>query len=103
MDKIGDTPIIQSGRPVTDSEIEQIRETVAIFAHLSHRELSDTICEHLQWYTASGSNKTFACMKLLERLESLGIIRLPEKRKISRPGSYSRSVGITAQIEPQAE
>ena len=89
MDKIGDTPIIQSGRPVTDSEIEQIRETVAIFAHLSHRELSDTICEHLQWYTASGSNKTFSCMKLLERLECLGIIRLPEKRKISRQGSYT--------------
>jgi hypothetical protein len=38
------------------------------------------VCEHLGWRTASGSNKVDACLKLLIRLETQGLIRLPDKR-----------------------
>lgn len=100
MDKIETVPVAQCGRWITHLEIELIRETIAMFPRLSHRELSETICENLEWYTASGSNKTEACMKLLGRLESLGIIRLPEKRKFNWRGNYTRSTVTAPRIEP---
>jgi hypothetical protein len=60
--------------------LEEIRETVATFCLLSREELSMTICEHLSWYSASGSPKSDACLKLLEKLEAKGFLKLPEKR-----------------------
>lgn len=72
--------IVQCGREIHTEELKQIRETVEIFCCLSRRELAQTVCEHLGWYTASGSNKVDACLKLLIRLEAQGLIRLPDKR-----------------------
>jgi hypothetical protein len=71
--------IVQCGREIKDNELEQICETVETFLNLSLTELAHTICEHLDWHTASGSNKLDACLKLLQRLESQCLIRLPEK------------------------
>lgn len=71
--------IVQCGRHIKSEELEQIRETVVTFSRLSQLELAKTICEHLNWYTASGKNKVEACLKLLRRLEAQGMIRLPEK------------------------
>ncbi len=50
------TQIIQCGREITSAEIKQIQETVKQYSKLSRYELVETICEHLNWYTASGSN-----------------------------------------------
>ena len=72
--------IFQSGRDISDQEISEIRETVGLFPELSRSELVATICEHLGWVTASGSYKLDACMKLLEKLESEGFLRLPDSR-----------------------
>jgi predicted transposase YbfD/YdcC len=36
----------------------------------------------LGWHTASGSNKVDACLKLLNTLESRGLIQLPAKAAI---------------------
>ncbi|WP_026259775.1 hypothetical protein, partial [Desulfobacter curvatus] len=71
--------ISQCGRQIKNAELEQIRETVKTFSNLSQKELAQTICEHLSWYTASGRNKVDACLKLLQRMETQGLIRLPEK------------------------
>jgi hypothetical protein len=76
--------ISQCGRQISAIEVEEIRETVGMFWRLSRWELAQTICEHLGWRSASGSNKVEACMKLLERMESLGEIRLPDKGKYTR-------------------
>lgn len=76
--------ISQCGRQISAEEFEEIRETVEMFWRLSRWELAETICEHLGWHSASGSNKVDACMKLLERLERGGEIRLPGKRKYTR-------------------
>lgn len=71
--------IIQSGRQIKSEELARIYETVGTFPSLSRKELAQTICEHLSWYTASGRNKIDACLKLLHRLETKGLIQLPEK------------------------
>jgi len=72
--------IVQCGRQFNSEELAQIRETVKTFWRLSRKELAQTVCEHLGWHTASGSNKEDACLKLLKRLEDKGVIQLPDKR-----------------------
>lgn len=76
--------IVQCGRQIAVEEIEQIRQTVGTFWRLSRYELAETVCEHLGWHTVSGGNKVDACLKLLSRLETDGLIRLPEKREQSK-------------------
>ena len=71
--------IVQCGRQIKKEELVQIRETVETFCRLSRTELAHTVCEHLGWQTASGSNKVDACMKLLTTLEARGLIKLPGK------------------------
>jgi len=94
--------ITQSGREITVQEIEEIKETVSMFWRLSRKELAQTIAENLQWYRASGTNKVDAALKLLEKLESQGVLQLPEKRTIPKP-TIKRGISITEETEPQPE
>ena len=71
---------IQCGREFSAQEIEQIRETVAWLPGLARRELAATVCEHLDWHSASGTPRAHACEKLLEKLEAAGLIGLPPRR-----------------------
>lgn len=90
--------IIQCGREISDQELDLILLTVKMFQKLSQRNLAETICEHLGWYTASGSYKQEACLKLLKKLEAGGTLKLPEKRRRTvpvRPG-----IGLTAGTNP---
>ncbi len=75
--------IVQCGRQIKKEELAQIRETVETFCHLSRTELAHTVCEHLGWHTASGSNKVDACLKLLKILEARGLIQLPARADVS--------------------
>ena len=72
--------IIQCGREISREELDEIQETVRLFPDLSRSELVATICEHLEWITASGGYKTDACLKLLSRPEGKGCLKLPHKR-----------------------
>jgi len=87
------------GRPITHQEVKEIQETASLFSNLSRKELSQTICEHLNWRTASGSNKIDACMKMLEKLESFKILQLPAKRAKSK--SKKNNISITSITQPQ--
>ncbi len=87
------------GRPITHQEIKEIQETVGLFANLSRSELSQTVCEHLNWRTASGGNKVDACMKMLKKLESLKFLQLPVKRAKVR--SRKAKILITPKTDPQ--
>ncbi len=80
-----DPMTICCGRPITRREFEEIRETVKLFEKLSRKELSQTICEHLNWRTASGTNKLDACMKMLRQFEKNGWVKLPIKQSQSKP------------------
>ncbi|MCG8635214.1 MAG: DUF4338 domain-containing protein [Desulfobacterales bacterium] len=81
------------GRPITRRELGEIRETVELFGNLSRKELTQTICEHLNWYTPSGTNKLDACLKMLKSFEKQGYFRLPAKQKqaVRKPCTISRS------------
>jgi len=96
------TGITQCGREITVQEIEEIKETVRLCRRLSRQELAQTIAENLQWYRASGTNKVDAGLKLLEKLDSQGILQLPEKRIIPKP-RVKRAISITEKTGPQPE
>jgi hypothetical protein len=83
MSKLLLADIEQCGRLITTKEIEEIIATVEAFPNLRLSTLTETICEHLEWFTATGRYKRDACLKLLQRLEIQGVIKLPEKRKHS--------------------
>ncbi|MGB9499486.1 MAG: Druantia anti-phage system protein DruA [Dissulfuribacterales bacterium] len=97
-----DIPVIQCGRCVSHQEIELIRETVNLFPQLSRTELVQTVCEHLEWFTASGSNKRDACLRLLEKLESCEYFQLPQKKEKKNPKTtFSISFSSKTQSCPE--
>ncbi len=76
-----DLPVLISGRYFTAQELREIQETVCMFPKLSRLELAKTICENISWVTPSGEYKLASCKKLLEKLESQGIVTLPAKQE----------------------
>lgn len=85
------TRFVQAGRELTSEDIEHVRTVIADFPALSRRELAHTVCEHLGWMTASGRYKLQACLKMLDKLERLGTLALPAKRKGGRPPESKRA------------
>jgi len=49
-------------------------------AGISRLELAHTVCELLEWKRPGGGLKARECRDLLERLESKGVLTLPEKK-----------------------
>jgi hypothetical protein len=94
-------PLIQCDREISLQEISEIQETVRLFPKLSRQELVATICEHLEWHTATGSYKLDACRKLLIKLEGKGLIRLPRKQEAYRREKYEREILVTRRTEAQ--
>ncbi|WP_300457918.1 DUF4338 domain-containing protein [Desulfobacula sp.] len=94
-----DPAMVCCGRPVTHKEIKIVQETVQLFSNLSRSELTETICEHLNWRTAAGSNKQDACLKMLEKLEAKGILHLPEKKIQGKPNK--QTIVFTSRTNPQ--
>ncbi len=93
--------IVQCGREINAEELKQVRETVETFRRLSRHELVETVCEHLGWHTVSGSNKVDACLKLLIRLDTQGLIQLPDKHgNLHRSGKQPVATGATRVREP---
>lgn len=95
--------VFQSGRKVTGKEISEIQETVGLFPHLSLSELNATICEHLEWFTASGGYKLDACLKLLEKLEAEGHFRLPAKQEGHQRNRPGKAISLTGRTAPRSD
>lgn len=95
--------VVQCGREISAEELEHIRSTVEIFPDLNRRELAHSLCEHMGWYTASGSTKVDACLKLLERLDAENAVKLPAKREQGRHGQPCRGPERTSRTDPGAE
>ncbi len=98
-----DTALIQCGRHIGPQELRQIRETVELFQKLSRKELAQTICEHLEWYSASGTNKIDACLKLLEKLEANGCFQLPPLKIVNKPKKAKRSIPLSTRTQKQPD
>jgi len=84
-------PMIQqhvesSGRCFSPDEISLIRQTVKTFSNLSLKELSQTICELLEWKRPNGKLKHEECRAFLERLQADGVVVLPKLRNTAAPG-----------------
>ena len=75
-----------SGRCFSPDEIGLIRQTVRTFSNLSLKELSNTICELLEWKRPNGKLKHEECRAFLERLQSDGVLVLPKLRNTAAPG-----------------
>jgi hypothetical protein len=72
-----DTIRVFSGRTISPEDIELIKWARKTYPKLPRHELAGTVCELLNWNTASGNAKRIQCMEFLEALEAEGIIRLP--------------------------
>jgi hypothetical protein len=68
------------GREFSAQEVSLIQEVVATCAGISRLELAHTVCELLEWKRPGGGLKARECRDLLERLESEGVLTLPEKK-----------------------
>ncbi len=95
----------QSGRSFQPEELDQICQTVESFPGLTRTELARTLCEHLDWRTATGRAKLDACHKLLEKLEKQGRVQLPAKRvyQTSPRGPVRRTYSGATQPGPALE
>jgi hypothetical protein len=68
------------GREFSAEDVSLIQEVVETCAGLSRLELAHTVCELLEWKRPGGGLKARECRDLLERLESQGVLTLPEKK-----------------------
>jgi hypothetical protein len=91
---------VHSGRVFSAEEIAGICQTVAWLPGLARKELAATLCEHLDWYTLTGTPKLDACGKLLGRLEAAGLLALPAVRPAGRPRRVARAAAPEAVDTP---
>jgi hypothetical protein len=68
------------GREFTTEEVSLIQEVVKTCAGISRLELAHTVCELLEWKRPGGGLKARECRDFLERLDSQGVLRLPDKK-----------------------
>jgi len=87
------------GQPVSASQLELIGELAARYHRLSRQELTNTVCELLNWRRPNGQLKTRECRALLECLDEREAIGLPALRA-GRPRGSPSAVPRTTQGEP---
>ena len=68
------------GREFTTEDVSLIQEVVETCAGLSRLELAHTVSELLEWKRPGGGLKARECRDFLQRLESQGILTLPDKK-----------------------
>ena len=89
------------GTRLTRRRIADIQKTVKMFPALSRHELAATLCTHLGWFTPKGRDRRLgSCLRMLEQLESGGIVSLPAKRPGSRTGTGGRRPWHTSRSDP---
>ena len=90
---------VHCGREVSAAEIADLCATVAWLPVLPRQELAATLCEHLAWFTLSGTPKIHACQEFLERLQAAGLLVLPPLRsaRLARP---VRPAPLSPAVEP---
>jgi len=91
-------PLTLRGRRFSAEELDTIRSIISL-SPSSHRfELSKRICRELGWLQPNGRLKDRSCRDVLARLELMGLIKLPTRR---RPSVRRRPIGPTLRTEPR--
>ena len=93
-----DQLFLHCGRAISGRDIEHLKEVVGNCSGLARRELAETLCEHWDWVTASGTPKLTACLNLLEKLDAQGILRLNESTRTYSP-KLTRAIPWTSQTD----
>ncbi len=88
------------GRRFTRKQVKQIQSTVNTFPNLSRRELANTICEHFNWLTPAGKNRSQTCLNALEQMEAANLLKLPAKIK-SNIRNNKRPIDWTSRTDEQ--
>ncbi len=65
------------GRPLTESDLNCIRDLITTRPELSRTALSREVCDALGWLTPNGQRKDMSCRVALRRLEQMGLLTLP--------------------------
>ncbi len=92
-------PVLLYGRDFTIGELEEIIEIIELFPSLSRQQLAKTICENLDWQSPNGSYKLTSCDKLMLKLESEGLVTLPEKQN-TNTGGKQKPIVLGPETEP---
>jgi len=71
-------PLTFAGRTFSVEELQLIQEISRDYQSLGRTEISRTLCELLEWRGANGRPKNHECRLLLERLQGLDTVSLPE-------------------------
>jgi Domain of unknown function (DUF4338) len=93
-------PSFLAGRAFTLEEMQDVLETVRVCRGLSRAELVRTVCEHLDWVGPTGRYKVESCGKALEKLEALGLVKLPER---GVGGGPEAKIEVGARTDPEKE
>jgi len=87
--------LVVQGRRITPEDLAGIRELMRTHPDWSRRRLSEALTAAWDWRNQAGRLKDMAARTLLVKLETRGLIELPERRQ--RP--YNRMAG--RQIQPR--
>src|ERR1035441_1266759 len=81
------------GREFTASQIDLIRELIALSPPLSRYRLSREVCERLNWRRADGRLKDMSCRVALLKMQADALFSLPPPRN-AQPVRYREHPGI---------
>lgn len=87
------------GQRLTRQQIVRIQQTVGQLPQLSRTELGHTLCVQFGWQTPTGSNRVQFAQRLLEELERIGILTLPQRKGPGR--GPQKPLELTARTAPQ--
>jgi len=86
-----DSGITIRGRSFSAADIKFIRETIAEYGAEGRTRISRRLCVAWGWFQANGNTKDMACREVLQRLEAMNEIELPQPLKRGR-GARLRKV-----------
>ena len=90
-------PLTLRGRTFSRAELLEIQRLVASSPHEHRSALSKRVCRTLGWYQHNGRLKDRSCRDVLLKLEALGLLRLPPRR---RPPVRRRPIPLTDRSAP---
>jgi len=92
--------MVLQGRELTDADIELIRGLLVAHPARGRTPLSQELCRRWNWRNAQGRLKDMAARTLLLKLERMGHICLPPRRRPSSNGLRNRRMPI-APVAPE--
>jgi hypothetical protein len=75
--------VVVQGRALDEAQLQAIQALVDGNPSWSRRRVADALVQDWDWRNAAGRLKDMSCRRLLARLETKGLVRLPARRQVS--------------------